>query len=153
MRNVLLEKLYKWSIVPYRLLFKKEAAWDITSKQLLNYPEESLGFHLGCFLITYDFTPEPQLENHDVFHVLTNSGVSVPQEIAMQFYLFGNGKRSLYLFIVLAIGSMLFIEYWSSFYKSYRLGKQAHPFYNLTFQKLLDQPLQKLQQTFNIQSL
>lgn len=150
LRYLLLEKLYEWSKIPYRWLFKDEAPWDLSLKELLSFPSDSLGYHLGCFLLKNHFTPEPQLEDHDVFHVLTQTGISVPEEIAMQFYLLGNGKRSAYLFTVLCIGTLLFPDEVPRFINSYQKGRKAHRFYNLNFLKLLPLPLQQLQQTFKI---
>jgi len=152
-RYLLLEKLYEWSKLPYRWICKSEAPWDISVKQLLTYNQESLGYHLGCFLLKHHFTPEPQLEDHDVYHVLTNTGISVPEEIAMQFYLFGNGKRSLYLFTVLIIGCILFIDHRKAFKKAYLKGKKAHCFYDLNFLKLLTHNLSELQFTFKISQI
>lgn len=153
LRYILLEKLYEWSKLPYRFLFKKEDAWGIPVKELLRYPIESLGYHLGCFLLQHDFTPEPQLEDHDIYHVLTGRGISVPEEIAMQFYLFGNGKRSLYLFTVMSVGILLFPDHIKRFWKSFKTGRKAHPFYHLNFLKLLHQPLIRLQYTFKINTI
>lgn len=152
LRYLLLERLYEWSKIPYRLLFKKEAAWDISVKELLAYRPQTLGYHLGCFLLKHHFTPEPQLEDHDVFHVLTNTSISVPDEIAMQWLLFGNGKRSLYLFIALTAGTILFIDKYNSFKIAFQKGKTAHRFYNLNYLKLLTQPLADLQHTLKIQT-
>ncbi|WP_299679215.1 Coq4 family protein [uncultured Dokdonia sp.] len=153
LRYILLERLYEWSKIPYRFLFKKEAPWDISVKDLLKYPLESLGYHLGCFLLQHHFTPEPQLEDHDIYHVLTGSGITVPDEIAMQFYLFGNGKRSMYLFMVLTLGTFLFPDHIKQFWNAYKKGRKAHAFYHLNFLKLLQQPLTKLQYTFKITTL
>lgn len=150
LRYLLLEKLYEWSKIPYRWLFKNEAPWDISVKELLTYPSETLGYHLGCFLLGHQFTPEPQLEDHDVFHVLTQTGISVPDEIAMQFYLLGNGKRSAYLLTVLCVGTLLFPDELHRFKKSYQNGRKAHRFYDLNFLKLLPISLNQLQQTLKI---
>lgn len=149
-RYLLLERLYEWSKLPYRILFKSEAPWGITVKELLQYPEQSLGYHLGCFLLRNHFIPEPKLENHDIYHVLTNTGISVPEEIAMQFYLLGNGKRSLYLFTVLLMGSLLFMDEFPRFWNAFQKGRSAHKFYNLNFLRLLERPLDQLQYSFKI---
>ena len=152
-RYLLLEQLYEWSKLPYKFFFKKNDPWDVSVKELLQYPIETLGYHLGCFLLQYNFTPEPQLEDHDIYHVLTGSGVSVPEEIAMQFYLFGNGKRSIYLFTVLFIGTLLFPDEIKRFWEAFKKGRKAHPFYQLNFLNLLHQPLSRLQYTFKISTL
>ena len=140
MRDLVIEKMYEWSKKPYQKFFKKNEPWPITSKDLIRYPPESLGFHMGCFLLKYHFEIQPKLEDHDVFHVLTNTGVSVVEEIGMQYYLLGNGKRSAYQFAVIAIGTLFYPMQWKAFRHFYRRGKSAHQFYDLPFEKMLLQP-------------
>ncbi len=153
MRALILETIYEWSKKPYQKWFKRNLAWDIPTKQLMHYPQESLGFHLACFLLKHNFDPQPKLENHDVFHVLTNTGISVPEEIAMQYYLLGNGKQSMYLLSVISLGTLLYPDKISFFRSAYRKGKMAHAFYQLDYKKLLDQPIQTLRNTFLISML
>ncbi len=153
MRSFISETIYEWSKKPYQKWFKKSPAWDIPIKKLILYPQESLGFHLGCFLLKYNFDPQPKLEDHDVFHVLTDIGVTVPEEIAMQYYLLGNGKRSAYLIAVILLGTLLYSDKIKLFRKAYKKGKAAYSFYQLDYQKLLCQPIQKIQDTFLITSL
>ncbi|TPN81726.1 Coq4 family protein [Aquimarina algicola] len=153
MRALIMETLYEWSKKPYQKWFKHNPEWDISTKTLLKYPKYSLGFHLGCFLLKHDFNPQPKLENHDVFHVLTDTGVSVHEEIAMQYYLFGNGKRSLYMLSVIGIGTICYPDKIKLFRRALRKGKTAYPFHQLEYLKLLDQSVQKLKTTFLITSL
>ncbi|WP_025742683.1 Coq4 family protein [Aquimarina pacifica] len=153
MRAILVERLYEWTKKPYQKWFKKDLPWNISIKELIQYPKESLGFHLGCFLLQHDFTPQPKLEDHDVFHVLTNTGITVYEEIAMQYYLFGNGKRSVYLLFVLLIGSLLYPDKIRFFIQAYQKGKKAFPFYQLAYQNLLYQSLSSLQKTLSIHSI
>ena len=95
MRDLFIEKMYEIRKKPYQKFFKKGKAWDVKVNQLIQLPNDSLGFHLGCFLLKYNFEIQPKLEDHDIIHVLTNTGISVVEEIGMQYYLYGNGKRSL----------------------------------------------------------
>ena len=150
MRDLFIEKMYEISKKPYQKFFKKGIAWDINVNQLLQLPNDSLGFHLGCFLLKYNFEIQPKLEDHDVFHVLTNTGVSVTEEIGMQYFLLGNGKRSAYQFAVIVIGTLFYPMQWKRFNTFYRRGKSAHQFYDLPFEKMLLQPLSNIQNTFNI---
>ncbi len=150
MRAFILEGLYEWSKRPYQRFLKKNGAWEVSVQELLRYPEPSLGFHLGCFLLQHHFELQPKLENHDVFHVLTNTGTSVPEEISMQYYLLGNGKRSLYLFTVILLGTLLYPDELKRFSKAYNKGKKAQVFYHLDFSKLLEQPLKRIQIAFLI---
>ena len=149
MRKLVLEKLYEWSLMPYQS-FKKNEAWNLTIDDLCNYPKESLGQHMGLFLHKNNFDLQGKLESHDVFHVLTNTGITVPEEISMQFYLLGNGKRSIYLLSVIFLGALLFPDYLKLFRSKYREGKAALAFHQLDFIKLLSQPIQRIKNTFLI---
>lgn len=149
MRAIILEKLYEWSLAPYQSL-KNKTAWDVGIDDLLQFPKNTLGYGIGHFLSKNNFDLQQKLESHDVFHVLTGTGITVPEEISMQFYLFGNGKRSLYLFTVILIGGLLYLDYSRVFYRTYKRGKWALRFYQLDFYKLLHQPLEKIKSTFLI---
>lgn len=151
MKEIIIERLYKIIKVPYQHFFKSNDAWNISVQDCLKYPQESLGFHYGCFLLKYNFNMQPSLEEHDVYHVLTNTGITVKDEIDMQFYLLGNGKRSPFVFIVILTGLIFYPFAIKSFIKSFQKGKAAHHFYNLNFIKMLQIPLLTIQQTFNIQ--
>jgi len=150
MRGIILEKLYEWSVSPYQDL-KKNKAWDIAMTDLKQFPKGSLGEQMGDFLAKHNFHLQAKLESHDVFHVLTNTGITVPEEISMQFYLLGNGKRSAYLFTVIFLGGLLYPDYLKFFYRKYKMGKSALRFHQLDFYKLLNQPMEKIKSTFLIQ--
>lgn len=151
MRDLFIEKKYEISKKPYQKFFKKGNAWDINVNQLIQLPNDSLGFHLGCFLLKYNFEIQPKLEDHDIIHVLTNTGISVVEEIGMQYYLLGNGKRSLYLMMVIISGTLFYPTRFSYFKQQYKRGKTAHEFYGLDFLNMLSVPLTHIQKTFNIQ--
>lgn len=150
-KAIIIEKLYKTIKGPYQFLFKEKAnAWEITIGDLLDYPTESLGHELGNFLSANHFDIQPSLEEHDVYHVLTRTGATVLDEIDMQFYLLGNGKRSPFVFIVIGTGLLFYPFKIGQFVSSFKKGKKAHHFYNLDFYRLLPQPLKHLQNSFNI---
>jgi ubiquinone biosynthesis protein Coq4 len=150
MKEIIIEKLYKIVKVPYEYFFKNQKAWDVTISDFINLPEESLGFHLGCFLLKYNLEPQPRLEEHDIYHVLTNTGVLVTDEINMQFYLLGNGKKTPFVFMVIATGLVFYPFRIKTYLESYRKGKQARQFYHLDFLKMLPVPLANIKSTFNI---
>lgn len=150
MRDFLIEKLYECSKKPYQKYFKKNEPWNIDKMSLLHYPNESLGFGLGNFLHNNNFDIQEKLEDHDIIHVLTNTGVSVYEEIGMQYYLFGNGKRSLYLYMVILTGTIFYPKRMSYFVQQYKRGKNAFQFHYLDFSKMLLIPIQSIQQTFKI---
>lgn len=151
MKEIIIETLYRIIKVPYQYLFKQTKAWDITIHDFLKLPQDSLGFHYGCFLLKYNFNIQASLEEHDVYHVITNTGITVKDEIDMQFYLLGNGKKSPFVFIVIGTGILFYPFEYQSFYKNFKRGREAHQFYDLDFFKMLSVPLSTIQQTFNIQ--
>ncbi len=150
MRDYLIEKLYECSKKPYQKYFKKNEPWNIDKTKLLSYPEDSLGFGLGNFLFKNHFDIQEKLEDHDIIHVLTNTGVSVYEEIGMQYYLFGNGKRSLYLYMVILTVTVFYPKRIKYFLEQFKNGKNALAFHYLDFSKMLLTPIIAIQQTFKI---
>lgn len=150
MRDLLIEKMYEITKKPYQRFFKKGIPWKETPQDLLKYNQGTLGFHLGCFLLKYNFEMQPKLEDHDVIHVLTNTQVAVTDEIAMQYFLLGNGKKSAYLFMVISIGTLFYPTHFKYFIHNYKRGKKAHQIYDLDFYNMLNIPLETIQSTFNI---
>lgn len=150
-KDKFIERMYEISKKPYQKFFKKNEPWGIGKKELLHHKLDTLGFHLGCFLIKYHFEIQPKLEEHDVIHVLTNTGVSVPEEIGMQYFLFGNGKRSLYLYLVVVTGTIFYPFQFQYFINQYRKGKKAHRFHHFDFSKMLHIPISTIKTAFNIQ--
>jgi len=151
MKDLLIEKMYEWSKKPYQKYIRKNAPWTIGITELLTFREESLGFQLGKFLSQNHFEMQEKLEDHDVIHVLTNTGITVIDEIGMQFFLLGNGKRSLYLFMVIIVGIIFYPTQFSNFLSYYKRGKNSHIFYNLDFLKMLHIPVPQIKYIFNIQ--
>jgi hypothetical protein len=151
MKDLLFEKFYELSKKPYQRYFKNNKPWDVKKNELLQYPETSLGFHLGCFLLQYDLNLQEKLEDHDIIHVLTNTGISVPEEIGMQYYLLGNGKRSLYLYMVILTGSLFYPSHWRYFISQYHRGKRTFKFYYLDYSKMLFIPIKNMKESFKIE--
>jgi len=150
MRTIILETLYELGKEPYRKYVSRKDPWDIPISDLLKYPKISLGFHLAAFLLKYRFDVQPELENKDVLHVLTNIGTSVHEEIYMQFYLLGNGKRNMGLLAAILLGVLIYPDYLKNFMEAYKRGRRAFRFYYLDFSKMLNQPIRHIQHTFLI---
>lgn len=126
--------------------FKNKKPWGITSDELLSYPKDSFGYHLGILLKTNNFELLPKVERHECYHLLTGYGTAVEDEIALQYVCFGNGKRSPYLLGVLLIGTLILPEYYKYYIKSYKLGSNCNQFHHFTYQNLLHFPFQEIQE-------
>lgn len=141
MRHHLLTWLFELTAAPYAALKRDRVPWDLTPVELQRFPAGSLGRALGEDLERKGFVLMPRLEVHDVCHLLTGVDIDVPGEIALQFLLFGNGKRSLYLFGVLFLGTLLFPEHLHTFLAARRRGQALAPFYDVDYRPLLARPL------------
>ena len=117
--------------------FKRTQAWGISRKEFLQYPENTLGFHLGCFLLKHNYEPQPRCENHDIFHVLTGYQTDTAQEIALQFFLYGNGKRSPFLLLAMFAGYLLYPDHHQNFKKARIHGKQTSRLFDLEYKSYL----------------
>lgn len=143
---MLMIRLYTWSSQIYARLFKShKEAWGLSKEELAAYEEGTLGNALGRFYALHGFDVMPKLENHDVFHVLTGTGVEIQDEVSMQFLLLGNGKFSLYLFGMIGLGSIIFPEFITYYIRSFQRGRSMDVFHHLEFRTLLNHSLTELQ--------
>lgn len=133
--------------------FKKREKWGLSIDQLLRYPNATIGQCLGKFLLKNNFEILDKSETHDVFHILTGYSTDVVHEIEMQFFLFGNGKRSPYLFLGMITGYLIYPEYVRDFRNAIQKGKTAMIFHNLPYLSLLNKNLNDLQLELNLKTI
>jgi ubiquinone biosynthesis protein Coq4 len=143
------EKLIAWlfhiSITPYAIVFKrKKQSWGLTATDLLTYPKYSLGHETGLFLTTNSFELMDRLEAHDTYHVITGYGTDVPNEIAQQYFLFGNGKRTTYVIGVLLLSILLLPDNIAQYLDAYKRGTASNPIHHLDMKSLLNTPVEDI---------
>lgn len=126
------------------------SSWGIKTEDLKSYKKGSLGYQMWNFLNKEGFAMMEKHETHDVFHVLTDYKTSKEDEVAMQCFLYGNGRRTLYMALSILIGICILPENISLFHQAYKRGKTAFPFHQLDYKPLLNLPLEKLKWMFNI---
>ncbi|WP_111684359.1 Coq4 family protein [Winogradskyella tangerina] len=137
-RKQLIIWLFEHSQRIYTSLFKSHQPWDVDKADLLNFPVDSFGRHLGEFLDENNFELIPKVERHDCYHVLCGFSTKVEDEIALQCLCYGNGKRSPYLYGAIILGIAILPDYFSYYYNAYKIGKQAHPFHHYNYRQLLN---------------
>lgn len=121
----------------------KHKDWNMTTADLLNYSEGSLGKALGQFLRTNKVEPLAHAEYHDVHHVLFDYSISFKDEVALQFFLRGNGKKSIASFGT-SIGAWILLPaQWSYLKTSYKRGQNCIDISQLDLKALLNEDLQK----------
>lgn len=140
-RDKILERLFHISSYPYRTFIKTNKKWSISKSDLLQYKNGSIGNELGKFLHKHHFDLLAKAEKHDIFHIITNFSTDVVDEIAMQFYLCGNGKRSLYLLFVILIGTIAYVDKFSYFKASFYKGNANMPIHDFNFYNNLEMNL------------
>lgn len=152
------EKLMLWLLevgAPFHYRFNPaRQAWGLDSNSLLKFPENSLGKTLGQFYKIHRFEPIAKGERHDVFHVLFNYSTSVPDEAAMQFFLWGNGKGSVFTIGTAIISGFMFPTLCPRFIKEYHFGKSCTNISGWDFKSLLPCNINELRnKILNNQSL
>ena len=147
LRKQLISWMYDKSQKVYTQLFKKHEAWNISRKDLLKFPKETLGWHLGKFLLDNDFELISKVERHDAYHTLTGYSTAVEDEIALQYLCYGNGKRSPFLLGAIILGTLILPDYFNYYYRSYRIGKRANSFHQFDYKKLLMVNLDEFRKT------
>ena len=129
-RHRLLTHLFGLSHAAYARLGKRhQAPWTLGTAELLAFPEGSLGHAVGRHLHAGGFELLPRLEDHDVFHVFTGIGASVVDEVALQWHLAGNGKRSAYCVGTAFLGTIVFPEQWRRFRAEWHRGAACAPYW------------------------
>ncbi len=115
--------------------------WNLTTAELLKFPENSLGKALGEFLAKDGLEPLAGAEYHDVQHVLLDYSVSFKDEVALQFFLHGNGKRSIASVSTMIGAWCLLPREWKYLKRAYERGKQAADISALNLKALLSRDL------------
>lgn len=138
MRKQLVIFLFEISKNIYTKFFKNDhIAWQVSTEDLLQFPKETFGFHLGEFLQQNNFQLIPKVERHDAYHTLTNYGTRVEEEIGLQYLCMGNGKKSPYMYGAILLGTLILPEYFGFYVKSFLVGKEANPFHHFDYEQVL----------------
>jgi ubiquinone biosynthesis protein Coq4 len=120
----------------------KDKNWNLSTAQLLQYPEGSVGKTLGEFLKRSNVEPLAGAEYHDIQHVLFDFSISFKDEVALQFFLHGNGKRSIASVSTLIGAWFLLPTSWKYLRTSYERGKNCRDISGFNSKEVLYQDLQ-----------
>lgn len=123
---------------------------DLTAGQLIKYPEGSLGQQLGRYLIGTNEGQNVTAQREDIFQLLIAGKYSIKEDIAVHYYLFGNGKNSLRNLLAMAVGLVVCPQHTAYFYNRYKDGMQALRFYDVDHFGMLHLPINRIKETFLI---
>lgn len=122
----------------------KDKNWNISTAKLLEYPVGSLGKTLGEFLKQYEVELLAGAEYHDIHHVLFDYSISFKDEVALQFFLHGNGNKSI-ASISTRIGAWCLLPTeWKYLKAAYERGKKCKDISSINFKSMLDQDLNQV---------
>ena len=122
----------------------KDKNWNITRAQLLQYPENSLGKSLGEFLKEQKVELLAGAEYHDIHHVLFDYSISFKDEVALQFFLHGNGNKSIASISTRISAWCLLPTEWKYLKASYKRGKTCKNISSINFKAMLHQDLNQV---------
>lgn len=120
-----------------------QKGWNISTSQLLGFPEHSVGRELGEFLKKNKLEPLAGAEYHDVQHVLLGYSISFTDEVALQFFLHGNGKCSI-ASVSTMIGAWCILPHqWSYLKAAYRRGRACRDVSGVDLHAILAENLEQ----------
>ncbi len=129
----------------------KEPAWKMSTVDLLSFPDGTVGKALGEFFKKNKLEPITGAESHDLYHVLFDFSASFKDEVALQFFLRGNGKNSIASFGT-SIGAWIILPtQWSYLKSSYARGKKCNDISKLDLKSILFQNIDEVKATLLVQ--
>jgi hypothetical protein len=129
-----------------RIAKRNKPAWGHSMDSLGRFQEGTLGKDMYYFLQHHALHLMPKCEDHDVFHVLFECQPCVEEEVRLQMILWGNGRKTAYTLLSVAIGWVLYPEHHAVFKAGYALGKRCRSITRWNFQYLLAENTQELRQ-------
>ena len=87
------------------------------------------------------------------FHVLTGYQTDTAQEIALQFFLYGNGKRSAFLLLAMFAGYLLYPDHYKTFKKAQKKGQNTCTLHDFKYKEVLNTSITTLKIIFKINQL
>lgn len=122
----------------------------LQAHELQQFAPGSLGNETWKFLQARQLDLFCNYEEHDFKHVLLNYDINLTQEVAMQFFEFGNGNRSFPVLLILVAGPVIAPECWKIYHEAYRRGKKAVRIDNALLKHQLNQDLIQLRKHYNL---
>jgi ubiquinone biosynthesis protein Coq4 len=126
--------------------------WNLSTADLLRYPEGSLGQALGEFLKKSGVEPLAGAEYHDLEHVLFDYSISFKDEVGLQFFLHGNGKKSFASFSTIIGAWFILPTQWKYLRDSYIKGKRCKDMSTFNLKNMLHQNLDEIKSSLFMNS-
>lgn len=123
---------------------KPAEAWNIKPESFAKYPVDTLGHHLFLFYKQNKFHPIAGMEYHDADHIILELNTDVKSEVILQFFLWGNGKRTFFSTLA-CLGAIIIIpEIWFNCLLAYKKGRTLQPIWHLNLRYELNNTIDQV---------
>lgn len=127
--------------LPALRIIRRPDYFPFTATELATMPADTVGYALAHFLRTRQLELLPYYAKHDVKHVLLNYDATDEGEVCLQCFMLGNGHLSFPVAATVCYGWVTMPEYWSSFRRAFKRGREARPIGNWKWHELVYEPL------------
>lgn len=145
-RSAVLVYLTHRMALPVLKLIRKPELFPYSVEELKNFPDETLGKDLINFLELKQLELLPYYARHDIKHILLNYDTTDEGEGCLQCFMLGNGRVSFPVVATVLYGFFTMPEYWISFKRAYKRGKQCASIENWKWFEILHQSTASLRQ-------
>ena len=145
-RSKLLVLLTHTIALPILKIIRKKKVFPYSMEKLSALPYETVGNELWQILNEQNLRLLPYYEKHDIKHVVLQYPFTDEGEVSLQFFMLGNGRISFPVLSTVIYGVITMPEYYASFKKAYRRGKQIPTLDQLDWFSIIEIPLIQVQQ-------
>lgn len=122
-------------IKPLQFLVARNCCSDRMA-YMRSLPARTVGHDLAAMLDGRGLKLVPGFTKHDLDHLILGYGMDPEEELCMQAYLLGNGRRQIQVFLFLG-SAVLLPGLWGSLWAHYNLGKQSPALTSVTLDDCL----------------
>lgn len=126
------------------LLVHRPEPFPYTHAWLRLLPKHTLGYQTAHFLDERKFRLMKFYESHDFKHVLFSYEMDAEGELRLQFFLYGNGSRSIATLGCMLLGYLLMPEYKTLFRQDVAWGRMFHDLRHASWPMLMEKDLDQV---------
>lgn len=145
-RSKLLVLLTHTIALPILKIIRKKKIFPYSMEKLSALPYETVGNELWQVLNEQNLRLLPYYEKHDIKHVVLQYPFTDEGEVSLQFFMLGNGRISFRVLSTVIYGVITMPEFYSSFKKAFRKGKEIPWLDQLDWFSIMEIPLLQIQQ-------
>jgi ubiquinone biosynthesis protein Coq4 len=136
--------------LPILKVVRRKKKFPYSMEQLSALPYETVGNELWQLLNANSIRLLPYYERHDIKHVVLNYPFTDEGEVSLQFFMLANGRVSFPVLATVLYGLLTMPEYYSSFKKAWKRGKQVKSLEKMDWFGIMELPLAVVQRQIQI---